>query len=90
MKNPVYGSTASEKQTEDWKTKFNEKFAVQHNPWGDDFCWADDADSRATEIKQFIRDELNEQVHKIKWWLFESGKFTNDELLDFKKKFLKD
>lgn len=43
------------------------------------------------EIEKYIevrcvRSEQRE-VQKIMWWLFETGKFTNEELLEFKIKF---
>jgi len=42
--------------------EFDNKFAVIHSPWGDDFSWADNADSQATKIKNFIHQSVQEAV----------------------------
>lgn len=48
-------------------------------------------DARIEKIVKVIREAREEKhtnlVNEIKWWLFDTGKFTNNDLLKFKKRF---
>lgn len=62
---PICGKPSPQIQRESWEEKFDDEFAVQKNPWGDDFTWADNADAKATKIKKFISQTLSDQRKEL-------------------------
>ena len=46
------------------------------------------SDKKAIEWLQSLIYQVREDtLSEVKWYLFDTGKFTNQELLDYKKKF---
>ena len=80
------------KLTEEQNQRFDDKFTtgiggvlVSRTEYESDYVVLEE------EVKEFLAEEIDlakaELVEKIKWWLFDTDKLTNEGLLNYKNKF---